>query len=97
VFHNSLLNFIPTRSRSLRGGWIELVSGGTGCAAHVCYRHTSLGPSEDEFVSQFTNSYHASFMREWEHELDHFLSTGQRLPPGGGANAPGADESAEAS
>ena len=50
------------------------------CAAHFCYRHTSLGPSEDEFVSQFTDYNYASFMREWEHKLNHVLTTGQKLP-----------------
>jgi len=61
---------------------IQLEATENGSAAHVCYRHTSLGPSGDEFVARFTDSYYASFMREWEHELNHFLSTGQKLPLG---------------
>jgi len=61
---------------------IQLEPTGNGSAAHVCFRHTSPGPSGDEVVSQFTDSNYESFMREWEDELNHFLSTGAKLPPG---------------
>jgi hypothetical protein len=64
---------------------IQLAPTANGSAADVCYRHTSLGPKGDEFVASFTDSYYASFMKEWEQELNHFLTTGQKLPPGGGA------------
>ena len=61
---------------------IQLEPDEEGSAARVCYRHTSLGPAGDEFVARFTDSHYASFMREWEQELNHFLSTGQKLSPG---------------
>jgi len=48
-----------------------------GSAADVCYRDTSLGPPGDEFVARFTDSHYVSFMREWEHELNHPVN-----PPG---------------
>jgi len=59
---------------------IQLEATETGSAAHVCYRQTSLGTDGDEFVARFTDSYYASFMKEWEQEINHFLSTGHKLP-----------------
>jgi hypothetical protein len=61
---------------------IQLEPTKTGVAADVCYRHTSVGPSGDQFVGRFTESHYASFMRQWEDELNHYLSTGQKLPLG---------------
>jgi len=59
---------------------IQLEPAPGGSAAHVCYRHTSLGPRGDEFVASFTDAAYESFMKEWERELNHFLSTGRKLP-----------------
>ena len=61
---------------------VRLEQSAEGCVAQVCYRHTSLGPPGDEFVAGFSESYYASFMREWEQELNHFLRTGGKLPRG---------------
>jgi hypothetical protein len=51
-----------------------------GCAATISYTHTSLGPAGDAFVEAFTAERYATFMREWERELNHYLATGEKLP-----------------
>ena len=50
-----------------------------GSDAEVTYTHTSLGPLGDEFVAGFTEEFYAGFMQDWEHRLNHYLETGERL------------------
>lgn len=50
-----------------------------GCEAQVTYMHTSLGPDGDAFVSDFTETYYAKFMQDWESRMNHFLRSGQAL------------------
>jgi hypothetical protein len=57
---------------------IQLFENGDECFADVSYCHTSLGPRGDEFLKTFTADYYQRFMREWEKELNHFLTTGSR-------------------
>lgn len=49
-----------------------LAASPTGSEADITYSHTSLGPRGDEFV--------ASFMRDWESRINHFLTHGAALP-----------------
>ena len=49
-------------------------------AADVAYTYTSLGPEGDEFLKGFTHDWYQNFMKGWETELNHFLSTGTKLP-----------------
>lgn len=44
------------------------------CFADVTYTHTSLGPAGDAFNASFTAGYYRDFMRQWEQELNRFLS-----------------------
>lgn len=62
---------------------IQLVPDGPACFADVAYSHTSLGPAGDTFVAGFTADYYRRFMQAWAAELNHFLTTGRMLPPGG--------------
>ncbi len=58
---------------SLRG------DGEGGTAAEVAYTHTSLGPRGDAFLEGFTEDAYRELMESWEAELNHFLSTGEKL------------------
>lgn len=51
-----------------------------GSEATVTYSHTSLGPEGDKSVAKFTEDYYRQFMREWEAQVNHYLSTGTALP-----------------
>jgi hypothetical protein len=59
---------------------VQLLENGSECFADITYSHTSIGPAGDEFVAGFTAEYYESFMRTWEKELNHFLTTGRPLP-----------------
>ncbi len=50
-----------------------------GSEAEISYSHTSLGPAGDALVESFTDSYYASFMKEWESRINHYLSFGSLL------------------
>jgi hypothetical protein len=50
-----------------------------GSEATVTYSHTSLGPEGDKSVAEFTEEYYREFMREWEAQVNHYLSTGSAL------------------
>ena len=54
--------------------------GDNGTLAEVAYTHTSLGPAGDKFLQGFTHDWYQNFMEEWEAELNHYLSTGTKLP-----------------
>ncbi len=51
-----------------------------GSEATVTYSHTSLGPEGDKSVAEFTADYYRKFMREWEAQVNQYLSTGSALP-----------------
>lgn len=50
-----------------------------GTDATVTYMHTSLGPEGDRFIEGFTTQYYAHFMRDWEAQLNHYLTRGEML------------------
>ncbi len=54
--------------------------GDGGTAAKVAYTHTSFGPRGDAFLEEFTADAYRELMESWEAELNHFLSTGDKLP-----------------
>ncbi len=56
-------------------------TGPRSCEADVEYTYTSLGARGDEVLDNFTAKHFVSFMQTWEEELNHYLSTGERLPP----------------
>ena len=58
---------------------ISLAPSPAGTDARVTYTHTSLGPEGDAFVAAFTQEYYEAFMREWEAQLNHYLTTGEML------------------
>ena len=59
---------------------IQLRAGPQGTTlAEVRYTWTSLGPPGDALVRSKTPETYERFMREWETELDHYLTTGQKL------------------
>jgi hypothetical protein len=47
--------------------------------AEVRYTWTSLGPRGDALVRSKTPEAYAAFMRHWERELNHYLTTGQKV------------------
>jgi len=51
-----------------------------GSEATVTYSHTNLGPEGDKSVAEFTADYYQKFMREWEAQVNQYLSTGSALP-----------------
>ena len=61
---------------------IQLSPAGSGCRAEVCYRHTSLGPAGDRFVAGFTEEFYREFMQQWEAELNHYLTSGEKIDAG---------------
>ncbi|MCU0304552.1 MAG: hypothetical protein MUC56_10895 [Thermoanaerobaculales bacterium] len=61
---------------------ITLADAGDGSTADISYSFTSLGPDGDRVVKEFTQAHFDEFMAVWENELNHFLTTGERLPAG---------------
>ena len=59
---------------------IKLTPSAAGTDAEVTYTHTSLGPAGDAFIEGFTEEFYLRFMRDWESRLNHYLSTGNKLP-----------------
>ena len=59
---------------------IQLAATTAGSTADISYSFTSLGPDGDRVVSEFTQEHFDEFMLTWETELNHFLTTGERLP-----------------
>jgi hypothetical protein len=55
---------------------IQLRAVKAGSEAIVTYSHTSLGPEGDAVVAAFTEEYYRQFMREWEAQINHYLSNG---------------------
>ena len=55
---------------------IQLRAVEAGSEAIVTYSHTSLGPEGDIVVAAFTEEYYRQFMREWEAQINHYLSNG---------------------
>ncbi len=56
------------------------VANDNATSADIAYTHTSLGPEGDEFLKGFTHAWYQNVMKDWETELNHFLSTGTKLP-----------------
>lgn len=50
-----------------------------GTTAEVSYEYTSLGPSGDAFLEDFTEEWYRSFMTGWESALNHYLETGEKI------------------
>ena len=59
---------------------IQLSATPEGSEARITYSHTSLGPKGDAFVAAFTEEHYVGFMREWEAQVNHYLTTGKRMP-----------------
>lgn len=51
-----------------------------GSDAEITYSYTALSRAGGAFVSDFTAAQYQHFMRQWESELNHFLTTGEKLP-----------------
>ena len=61
---------------------IQLAPAKKGSEATVTYAHTSLGTRGDAFVEAFTAEYYEGFMKQWEAQMNHFLSEGETLRAG---------------
>jgi hypothetical protein len=48
--------------------------------AQVSYAYTALSEAGERFIEGFTEEHYTDFMQEWEAELNHFLTTGQKRP-----------------
>jgi hypothetical protein len=55
---------------------IRLTAEATGTAANITYMHTALSEEGRRFVESFTEEFYATFMREWEETMNHYLETG---------------------
>lgn len=64
--------------------WIHVRAVANASEAVVTCQHTSLGPAGDAYIAGFTDEHFQAWMRRWEHQLNHYLGTGQRLPAGDG-------------
>jgi hypothetical protein len=53
--------------------------GGERTKAEIRYTFTALSEAGNARVAQMTEDHFAAFMRDWEAELNHFLSTGRKL------------------
>ena len=69
-----MIKITPTVSACKLSIQLRAVEGGS--AAAVTYSHTSLGPEGDTAVAAFTEEHYRQFMREWEAQINHYLSTG---------------------
>ena len=58
---------------------IQLSAAAKGTTAEISYSFTSLGPDGDRVVKEFTQDHFDEFMVTWESELNHFLTTGDKL------------------
>jgi hypothetical protein len=58
---------------------IQLAPAPAGATATITYLHTSLGPEGDALVASFTEAHYATFMRDWEARINHYLTTGSAL------------------
>ena len=58
---------------------IQLTATPGGSTAEISYSFTALGPDGNRVVSEFTQEHFDEFMLTWETELNHFLTTGERL------------------
>lgn len=50
--------------------------------AEISYAYTALSEAGERLVKHFTKEHYMAFMQEWELELNHFLTTGQKRPGG---------------
>ena len=62
---------------------VRLHAAEAGSEAVVTYTLTSLGQEGDAVVASFTEAYYEEFMREWEAQINHYLSHGTALLPEG--------------
>ncbi len=53
---------------------------GGGCAADITYAYTALSDQGEVALEEFTEAHFAAFMKTWETELNHYLTTGAKLP-----------------
>ena len=51
----------------------------SGSTATITYTHMSLGPEGDASIDAFTEDYYIRFMRDWEAQINHYLSHGSIL------------------
>ena len=58
---------------------IQLTDTPGGSTAEISYSFIALGPDGNRVVSEFTQKHFDEFMLTWETELNHFISTGERL------------------
>jgi hypothetical protein len=58
---------------------IQLKPAKGGSTATITYTHTSLGPEGDALINAFTEDYYIRFMRDWEAQINHYLSHGAIL------------------
>ena len=72
-----MIKITPTVTACKLSIQLRAVEGGS--EATVTYSHTSLGPQGDTTVAAFTEEYYLQFMREWEEQINHYLSTGRIL------------------
>lgn len=45
--------------------------------AEVSYEYTAIGPAGEAFLKEFTEAWYNNFMTDWEHALNHYLTTGK--------------------
>lgn len=59
---------------------IQVKASHSGSTAEISYTHTSLGAEGDLFVAAFDQNYYASFMADWESNMNHYLTHGCAKP-----------------
>lgn len=76
-FKISFLKFTPKETVAAID--IALESSADKTLAHISYTYTAIGPTGVNFVENFTEEYFRKFMKEWENECNHYLTTGKKL------------------
>ncbi len=47
--------------------------------AFISYSYTSMSSKGDEFIKNYTEEKYISFMKSWEEDINHYLSTGEKI------------------
>jgi hypothetical protein len=50
--------------------------------ATITYTYTGLSKAGHRFIEKFTAAHYQQFIESWERAINHFLETGEALPPG---------------
>ena len=56
---------------------VRLTAEPKGTAAEITYMHTALSEEGRRFVENFSETFYARFMKEWQEAMNHYVETGE--------------------